>query len=176
VAALLVRPWSALPGRAAQPLAAATAAYLSALLVSTALAVDVRAAVLGSEYRQHGLLTILALAALGMVAARASRAGIERGLAVVAVASLPVAGYAIAQHQGLDPLPWAQDTALRVTGPLGHPGFLAGYLMMAVPIVLGRLARAVADLGVPADRKRGLARAVAYAVILAADVAAFVMA
>ena len=160
----------------ARPLSWAAAAYVLALLVSAALAVDPAAALFGSEHRQHGLLTVLALALLGWAASRASREGVARGLSVIAVASLPVALYALAQHEGLDPLPWAQDTALRVTGPLGHPAFLAAYLMMALPVVLGRLVTAAGDLAHSPARGWPLVRLLGYGAILAADAAAFVFA
>jgi O-antigen ligase len=172
-AALAGAWWREGPARPqARPLAWAAVAYVLALLLSAALAVDPGAALLGSEHRQHGLLTTLALVLLGWAASRASREGVVRGLGVIAVASVPVAGYAIAQHQGLDPLPWAQDTALRVTGSLGHPAFLAGYLMMALPIVLGRLVAFASGLA----RGWPLVRFLGYAAILAVDAAAFVFA
>ncbi|HEX6738666.1 MAG TPA: O-antigen ligase family protein, partial [Vicinamibacteria bacterium] len=162
--------------REARPLAWSVRLFVGALLLSTALAVDVPAALLGSEHRQHGLLTLLALVALGWAASRAPRAAVERGLTVIAAGSLPAAGYAIAQHQGLDPLPWAQDTALRVTGPLGHPAFLAGYLMMALIVALGRAAAAAEDLRGAAGRAGPLARLAIYGAIVIADAAAFVWA
>jgi len=52
-------------------------------------------------------------------------------------AGLLVAGYGILEHFGIDAKYWRQDVQARVFSTLGQPNWLAAYLTILIPIVLG---------------------------------------
>ena len=133
---------------------------LGATVLSTALSIAPRVSIVGSYHRLQGLATMLAYVVLAVAvwATVRDREQLERAVTVAIVASVPAALYGIVQHLGLDPLPWATDERRRVIGPAGHPAFLAAYLMMIVPLVLGRLV--------------ARPRALAYGAILGVDLTA----
>ena len=83
------------------------------------------------------LVAVVALAAFGVGASAFE----PWPLLVVA---WPIAGYALVQRAGVDPLPWtAQATwcgAVRPFSTLGHPGQLAGWVSLVLPLALDEAA------------------------------------
>jgi O-antigen ligase len=62
-------------------------------------------------------------------------------LGAVAIALVPPMLYALFQMAGLDPFAWEQTSTFaqwtRPGSTLGHPNYLAGYAVMALPLVIG---------------------------------------
>jgi putative inorganic carbon (HCO3(-)) transporter len=121
----------------AGPVGLALAAGVAVAAVSTAFSVCPRTSLLGDTDSHDGLGHVAALA----VVFAASRAAGPRGGLVAAVAvGLSIAcAYALVQVAGLDPLRWDQASGFhawrRPGGTLGHPNYLAGYAVMALPLL-----------------------------------------
>ncbi len=107
------------------------------------------------EWRQ-GAITFLACLALFAAAAASFRttAGIARLVGLVELTSVPVAAYGILQYFGLSLFPWSRTVEGRAFSSLGHPNFLAAYLVLVIPVAAARLAAS------SAWRDRGLHLAV----------------
>jgi O-antigen ligase/tetratricopeptide (TPR) repeat protein len=113
-----------------------------AAVVSTLTSLSPRTSLFGNHEGGMGLLAILALGviyfATRTVCIGAAEARIL--LAGVAVALVPITGYTLVQVAGLDPLRWEQISPFagwtRPIATLGHPNYLAGYAVMAVPLVV----------------------------------------
>jgi len=114
---------------------------------------------LGSYQRAQGLLTVLSYVVIFLLLAGnlRSRAQVERLFLAVALGSLPVSIYAIAQALHVDPLPWGAPAGT-IASTLGHASFLAAYLTVVLPLCVAGVLMVVAPLrGVlRADRPRGL--------------------
>lgn len=78
---------------------------------------------------------------------------VERLLSAIILASLPVALYGLLQRYGLDPIPWAGNTTVRVAANMGNSIFVAAYLIMVVPITIGRLVKALRNIGADESRR-----------------------
>ncbi|MFO1493783.1 MAG: O-antigen ligase family protein [Lysobacterales bacterium] len=89
---------------------------------------------LGSYARAQGWL---ALPALGIVAMSAARLGPDQRrmlrIAIAVLATL-LAGYALLQRLGLDPIQWVGAAPLRPAATLSNANVLAGWLVLAAPI------------------------------------------
>jgi len=94
----------------------------------------------GSYQRLQGTYTFLSYVVVFLLILNTlrSRQQLERLLTVIVVTSLPVALYGIIQHFRLDPLPWGGDVTARVASNMGNAIFVAAYLIMVVPLVVGR--------------------------------------
>ncbi|MFH1896303.1 MAG: O-antigen ligase family protein [bacterium] len=55
---------------------------------------------------------------------------------VILLASVPVSLYAVGQHFGIDAEYWVQNVKLRVFSTLGQPNWLAGYLLVVMPVTV----------------------------------------
>lgn len=110
-------------------------------LVSTLASVQPTVSILGSYQRMQGLYTLLSYIVIFFLAASLvrSQAQIERAISVALIVSFPIAFYGIIQHYFLDPLPWAGDVTTRVASNLGNSIFVGAFLIMTVPLALGRL-------------------------------------
>jgi tetratricopeptide (TPR) repeat protein len=134
-------PAPATGSRWRRPLVVAALAWAAAAVVSTALALSPRLALVGSFERQHGLGTVLACVVAFIGVASALRRGeqVERLLDALLVATVPVCGIALLQRLSLDPLPWGRDLSLRVASSFGNPIFLGAFLCMVIPLTLHRV-------------------------------------
>ncbi len=130
----------------ASPLPGAAAMLLGVTLVSTLTSVAPWISLWGSYDRVQGIFTFLCyvLVFLSIASVVRTREQVDRLLATLVLASVPVSLYAVLQRKYLDPIAWATDTAGRVTSTLGNANFLAGFLIMCVPITLARLVTALA--------------------------------
>jgi tetratricopeptide (TPR) repeat protein len=124
-----------------RPLVVAALAWAAAAVVSTALALSPRLALVGSFERQHGLGTVLACVVAFIGVAFALRRGeqVDRLLDALLLATVPVCGIALLQRLSLDPLPWGRDMSLRVASSFGNPIFLGAFLCMVIPLTLHRV-------------------------------------
>ena len=161
------RHWLALP--LVLPVFLFSASYV----VSTVFSINPTKSVWGSFVRLEGAYSMLCYVALfGLIAGYLrTRQQIDRLVTAMILSSVPVAVYGIFQHFGLSNLN-ATD-ALRVTGTLGNPVFLASYLILVVPLALARLVTSLAP-GVKNDtvEARHLGAALLYGSVLVIQVAA----
>lgn len=111
-----------------------------ALGLATGLSVNPRLSLWGSYERQQGLLTVGAYLALFLLTARGlrTRAQAERLWTALVWGSAPVITYGLVQAVGLDPLDWQTDAASAVLSTVGRANFLGSYLVLVVPLTLGR--------------------------------------
>ena len=104
-------------------------------IVTLPFAVDLRTAVHGMHGRYNGLISQITMVALFLAIASAGvpRATSRRFMIAFALALVPVAGYAVAQSVGADPLVWPNA---RPGSTIGHPVPLAAIIGLAIPFVL----------------------------------------
>ena len=116
--------------------------------LATATSVTPWLSLTGSYNRLQGSYTWLAYVVvfLAIVTLLSSRDQVERLVSALIVPSLPVALYGVIQKYGLDPMPWLGDVESRVASTMGNSIFVSAYLIMVVPLTLGRLFAAVRDL------------------------------
>jgi O-antigen ligase len=122
------------------PLVWPVLAFGLALALATALSVNPRVSLWGSYERQQGLLTLGAFLALFLLTAAGlrTRAQAERLWAALVWGSAPVVAYGLVQAVGLDPLDWQTDASSAVLSTVGRANFLGSYLVLVVPLTLGR--------------------------------------
>jgi tetratricopeptide (TPR) repeat protein len=140
------------------PLVRVTLALAATYVVSTVFSIAPWISLWGSYERTQGTYTWLSYVVVfvGIVLVVQTRQQIERVVTVIILASIAPAIYAVVQHFGYDPIRWGLNVTERAHGTAGNPIFLAAYLIMVVPLVLGRgLARWVAG----GPRARGAALA-----------------
>ena len=117
-------------------------------LISTLLSVTPRVSWAGSYQRLQGTYTTVAYVVIFVSAVTTirNRVQMSRIPTAVIITSIPIAFYGLIQHFGLDPLPWGGDVVVRVAGHMGNAIFIAAYLIMAVPLTLGRIIDAFANI------------------------------
>jgi tetratricopeptide (TPR) repeat protein len=130
------------------PLVLPVAALVVIYLLSALLSVTPQASWAGSYQRLQGTYTTLAYIVIFALTAATlrSRAQVRRVVTAVIITSIPVAFYGVLQHFDLDPLPWGGDVTRRVAGHMGNAIFIAAYLIMAVPLTLGRIVDAFSNI------------------------------
>ncbi len=130
-----------------QPLALAAGALVLATAIATAGSIAPRTSFFGSGERAQGLLALLAgvalFAAVAWLAIDPERRG--RLVAWTIMASVPVAGLAIVQALGIELVVGEVESKARVFGTLSNPIFLGAYLMLVVPLTVGRCVAAWRD-------------------------------
>ena len=161
------RHWLALP------LVLPVLFFSASCVVSTLFSINPAKSVWGSFYRLEGAYSTLCYVALfGLIAGYLrTREQIDRLVTAIILSSVPVAVYGVFQHLGLSNLNPAD--AVRVTGTLGNPIYLASYLILVVPLTLARLVTSLA----PGDehgagQQRRLGAALLFGAVLAMQAAA----
>ncbi|MCL6432366.1 MAG: O-antigen ligase family protein [Anaerolineae bacterium] len=139
-------------GPSPNPLLGPYLGYVATLLLATMASVDPAVSLWGRSLAPHGLASTLAQVAFFLLSAEAltSPAQLQRAGSAIVLGTAPVAVYGIAQHLGLDPIPWLSSPAWRPFSTMGSSLFLGAYLAMALPFTLAGLARAATS----ADRLR----------------------
>lgn len=170
-------PYASLAGFLRVPLVLPVASLVLVYLIATVFSVAPQASLYGSYQRLQGTFTTFSyLVLFGVLAGNVRRrAQVERAVTIAVIASLPASLYGILQHYRLDPLPWGGDTTLRVTGSMGNAIFLAAYLIMTAPVVLGRVVTSFHGILTDEDPRRllfNVARAAIYIFILALNLVA----
>ena len=128
------KPWGWFPAFAT------IAAMLTATGIANIFSVNPITSFFGSPEMTMGSLT----SASGLVLLCLTASGlrrweqVERLITVLIAASLPVSLYALMQTANLDPLVFEANEG-RVHSFVGHPIFLAGYLVMVIPLTLFRM-------------------------------------
>ncbi|MFQ5885679.1 MAG: tetratricopeptide repeat protein [Anaerolineae bacterium] len=122
------------------PLVIPTLILVGVYLLTTATSIVPRVSLWGSYQRLQGTYTTLSYVVIFFLTLLTlkSRRQLDRLVTVMVIVSLPVALYGIVQHFQLDPLPWGGDVTYRVASSMGNSIFVAAYLIMVVPLTLGR--------------------------------------
>ncbi len=117
-------------------------------LLATLFSVTPRVSWAGSYQRLQGTYTTLSYVVIFAMMAAGIRSAeqVRRVVTVAIVTSVPVALYGLVQHFGHDPLPWGGNVQNRVAGHLGNAIFIAAYLIMVVPLTLGRILDAFSNI------------------------------
>lgn len=123
------------------PLTFPVLVFIGIYVVSTLGSLSPSVSFLGSYQRLQGLATTLSYIVIFFLAASSIRtkSQIDRAIGIALVVSFPVAFYGIIQHYFLDPLPWGGDVTSRVASNMGNSIFVGAYLIMILPLTLGRL-------------------------------------
>jgi O-antigen ligase/tetratricopeptide (TPR) repeat protein len=157
-----LRPWPAPAGGAAgrrdgprglwrKPLVVGVLLFLLSAVASTAASISPFTSLLGVHESHAGLGTVAAYAVLFFAARGLCRGYRDARLLLTGcvLAAAVAAAYALLQFAGFDPIPWAGLSGVgayvRPFGPLGHPNFLAAYLVMTLPLTLYLARRAAAE-------------------------------
>jgi len=122
------------------PLVIPTLILAGVYLLTTATSIVPRVSLWGSYQRLQGSYTTLSYVVIFFLTLLTlkTRRQLDRLVTVMVIVSLPVALYGIVQHFKLDPLPWVGDVTHRVASSMGNSIFVAAYLIMVVPLTLGR--------------------------------------
>ncbi len=130
-------PWKDHPSRY---VVSAALGFGLAFGLATALSVNPGVSLWGSYARQQGMLTFGAYLILFLATALGLRTRIEadRLWRSLVWGSAPVVAYGLVQAAELDPIPWHTDAASRVLSTLGRSNFLGSYLVLVMPLTLGR--------------------------------------
>ena len=125
-------------------------AFVVLNLVAFWLSTDRHQSLVGERLQHQGLLTLLLYVGFFYLARGfVTWVGAGRAvLAAVVVGATVVAGYALFQAVGLDPIWHGFLPSGRVFSTIGQPNALAAYLVMAIPIALAGGAAAVGPLRV----------------------------
>ena len=132
----------------ATPLVLPTVLLVGAYVLSTILSVAPAISLWGSYMRLQGTYTTFSYIVIFflMLGSLRRREQVDRLCSTVILTSLPISLYGILQHYHLDSLPWSGDVVMRVAANMGNAIFVAAYLIMAVPITLGRLVESFSAL------------------------------
>ncbi len=126
------------------PLILLTLLLATVYILTTITSIAPRLSLWGSYHRMQGAYTILSLMVIFLVILHTLRhqKQLHRLITVVLLTSLPVSLYGIMQHYGLDPIAWTNvgdRVTVRAISTMGNPIFVAAYLIMIVPLTVGRL-------------------------------------
>lgn len=124
------------------PLVLPTLLFIVVYLIATLFSISPQTSLWGSYQRLQGTYSTVSYIVVFAVIATVlwQREQVDRLITVVILGSIPVALYGIVQHYNLDPLSWVDAHGIwRVAGNMGNPIFIAAYLIMVVPLTLGRL-------------------------------------
>ena len=155
------RPWKSLTRI---PLFVPVVALAIIYIISTVFSVTPRISLWGSYQRLQGTYStfsyiVVFAAILGNFRKRAQ---VDRLITVVILVSLPICLYGILQRYKIDPVPWGGDVSVRIAANMGNSIFVAAYLIMVFPLIIGRIIEA---FGAILNEKEGLGWHVARATI-----------
>jgi tetratricopeptide (TPR) repeat protein/O-antigen ligase len=113
-------------------------------ILTTITSIAPRLSLWGSYHRMQGAYTTLSYIVIFVVILHTlrHRQQLHRLITVMLLTSLPVSLYGIMQHYGLDPIAWTNvgaSVTARAISTMGNPIFVAAYLIMLVPLTVGRL-------------------------------------
>jgi O-antigen ligase len=142
------------------PLAVPVWLYGVIVGLATAVSIDARTSLWGSNIYGHGTITTLALLLFFFLLTTALRhtRQIDQLINIILIGSVPVALYGLIQYAGLDPIEWSPHSISPIHSTMGRSNYLGSYLAMIIPFTLVRLIQSRAD----AQRNR----LVAYGILL----------
>lgn len=92
-------------------------------------------------YHFDGLLAVTSYVIFFLVLVHVfEKEEIEGLIEIIVYGSIPVVLYGILQSFGIEIVRWQSSPAARIWASFGNPNFLAGYLVMIVPLIMGRIA------------------------------------
>jgi len=123
------------------PLIIPTLILVASYILSTIASLTPRISFFGSYQRLQGTYTTLSYIVIFFLVLQGlrTREQLERLVTTAILVSLPISLYGLLQRYGLDPLPWAADVSGRVASNMGNSIFVSAYLIMVIPLTLGRL-------------------------------------
>ena len=94
----------------------------------------------GSYQRLQGTYSTFSYIVIFFLAAGtiSRREQIDRVVTVAILTSIPISVYGMIEHLRLEFLPWGGDVTDRITSTMGNAIFIAAYLIMVLPLALGR--------------------------------------
>ncbi len=124
-----------------KPLVLPALMLVGVYLLTSLTSIWPRVSFFGSYVRLQGTCTTLSYVAIFflIVQTLSRQEQVERLITLIVLTSLPTSLYAIIQHYGLDPTPWSQNIAERVTSSLGNAISVSAFLIMIVPLTLRQL-------------------------------------
>lgn len=152
------------------PMIAPVIALAVVYIISTIFSVTPRTSFWGSYQRLQGLYTTFSYLVVfaALIGNLRRRAQVERLITTAILTSLPISLYGILQRYKIDPIPWGGDVSNRIAANLGNSIFIAAYLIMALPLTIGRIVESFRSILVEA---RGVVsntvRATIYVFIMA---------
>ena len=147
-------------------------------LIATLFSVAPATSFWGSYQRLQGTYTTFSyLIVFGALAGNLRRrVQIERLITTIILASLPVSLYGILQRYSRDPVPWGGNTTIRIAANMGNSIFVAAYLIMVIPLSVGRIFTSFrAILREESGLAGHIARATVYVFIASVQVIALYM-
>lgn len=160
------------------PLLAPVAALAAMYLVATIFSVTPRISLLGSYQRMQGTYTTFSYIVIfiTIIANLRKKAQVERIITAAILASLPVSLYGILQRYQIDPVPWGGNVSNRIASNMGNSIFVAAYLIMIVPLTMGRIVQSFQCI-LREDKRLGanLVRGTIYVFIAALELIAIYM-
>ncbi len=123
------------------PLILPTLALVAVYIISTIASVSPTLSLFGSYTRLQGTYSTFSYIVIFLLTASTMRdkSQLNRAINVALMTSFPIAFYGLIQHYFLDPLPWAGDVNTRVASNMGNSIFVGAFLIMVIPLALGRL-------------------------------------
>ncbi len=126
------------------PLTLPTLLLAIVYILTTITSIAPRLSLWGSYHRMQGTYTTLSYIVIFFVILHSlrHRRQLHRLITVILLTSLPISLYGLMQHYGLDPIAWSNvgaSVTVRAISTMGNPIFVAAYLIMVVPLTIGRL-------------------------------------
>jgi len=147
-----------------QPIIPLVFALFLVYALSTLLSVTPRISFWGSYQRLQGFYTTSAYVVIfaALVANLRKREQVERIITAAILTSLPVSLYGVLQKYGIDPIPWGGDVTNRVASHMGNSIFVSAYLIMVVPLTVGRVVQSFSAI---LKDEQGLGRHIARSTV-----------
>lgn len=147
-------------------------------IISTIFSVSPRVSLFGSYQRLQGTYTTLSylIVFATLLGNLRKREQIERLVTTIILASLPVSIYGILQKNLIDPVPWGGNVSNRIASNMGNSIFVAAYLIMTVPLAMGRIVQTLTAIMKENDRLWAqVIRATFYIFIFSVNIIAIIM-
>jgi tetratricopeptide (TPR) repeat protein len=125
----------------ARPLVLPVLLFTFVYILSTITSVVPHVSFWGTHIRVQGSYNTLCYAIYFFLVILSLRTAhqFEQLITVALLASLPIALYGVLQHYGFEPVFPGHDYSSRVISTIGNPIFLGAYLIMVIPLAVGRL-------------------------------------
>jgi len=160
------------------PLLGPVIALAIVYVIATIFSVSPRVSLVGSYQRLQGTYTMFSymVVFLAIIGNLRKRSQVERVITAVVLSSLPISLYGILQKYRIDPVPWGGNVSNRIASNMGNSIFVAAYLIMAVPLVFGRIVQSFGAILKEEQRVVvHIVRATLYVFIFAVDLVAIYM-
>lgn len=116
--------------------------------ISTIFSVTPSISFFGSYQRLQGTYTTFSylIIFVSVITCLRTRQQIRRLVTTIILASLPVSFYGLLQRYQIDPIPWAGNVSVRIAANMGNSIFVAAYLIMVLPLTVGRIIEAFREI------------------------------